>query len=132
MVFRALGVRLLCLCLLIGSSAVAFAPQAVFAAPVLAINTNGVAVTDPAPGGNGNNVVDAGETILVVVTLANSGSATATGVQGTLATTTAGVTVATAAATYPDIPAPGTASNATAYVVKTTPPSYAACRSPSR
>ena len=55
----------------------------------------------------------------MVVTLANSGSATATGVQGTLATTTAGVTVATAAATYPDIPAPGTASNATAYVVKT-------------
>ena len=131
MIFRAWGVRLLCLCMLIGSSAVAYAPQAVLAAPALAINTSGVAITDPAPGGNNNNAVDAGETIRVVVTLVNGGDATATNVQGTLATATAGVTVTTATATYPDIAATATAATPPPSSSRRAQRSRAACRLPS-
>lgn len=65
------------------------------AAATLAIDTNGVVAADPAPGGNNNSFVEPGETIQLTVTLRNSGDATASGVQGSLATTTTGVTVTT-------------------------------------
>lgn len=99
--------------------AVALPALPVQAAPALAIATNGVSFTDPAPGGNNNGTVDAGETIQLTVMLTNTGNATATNVQGNLATTTSGVSVTGATASYADIAPSGTASNTVAFVFKT-------------
>src|SRR5262245_18531072 len=119
MIWRTRVPRWICACILLWSASLSLFPLPVAAAPVLAVNTNGVSFTDPAPGGNNNGSVDAGETIQLTVTLVNSGDATATNVQATLATTTANVTVATASAAYPSIAAGATGSNATAFVLRT-------------
>jgi len=62
--------------------------------------------------GNGNGIVEPGECATLQVQL-NDGSASvgATVISAVLATTTAGVTVEGPAATYPDIPALGSATN---------------------
>ena len=54
--------------------------------------------------GNGNGVVEPGETVVLRVTAANSGTLGATAVTGTLSTTKALVAVDDGSATWPDIP----------------------------
>ena len=61
--------------------------------------------------GNANGVIDAGETITLDPVLRNSGGATLTGLGGTLTTTTSGISITTAAASYPDIASAATASS---------------------
>ncbi len=59
--------------------------------------------------GNGDTYIDPGESITVHPVLLNSGG-TATGISATLSTTTPGITVTTATASYPNIAPLGTAS----------------------
>ena len=60
--------------------------------------------------GNGNGIVEPGETGSIVVPLSNVGLATAYGITATLSTTTPGVTVLSGTRTYPDTAA-STSSN---------------------
>ncbi len=72
-------------------------------------------------GGNGNGVIDFNECNDITVKVMNNGAATATTVTGTLSTSTPNVTVTTAGAPYPDIPAGGMASNTTPFQISTAP-----------
>lgn len=72
-------------------------------------------IVDDAASGNNNHHMDPGETVGIYERLRNDGAATATAVQGTLSTSTAGVTVITPNAAFPDIAAGGTAFNTTAF-----------------
>jgi subtilisin-like proprotein convertase family protein len=61
-------------------------------------------VNDAAPGGNGDGVLDPGESATIPITLRNAGDATATGVLGALYSAYPGVLkVYDGSATYPDI-----------------------------
>jgi len=53
--------------------------------------------------GSGDTYIDSGEDITVHPTLKNAGSQGATGISATLSTSTPGITVTSAAATYPDL-----------------------------
>lgn len=53
--------------------------------------------------GNGDGVADAGETVVMPVTLADNGTADATGISGTLSTTNPWVSISDASANFPDI-----------------------------
>lgn len=64
--------------------------------------------------GNGDGIASPGETIELWTTVRNVGAQTATGVTGTLTTTTPGVTILNAVAPWADIPAGGQGTNATA------------------
>ncbi len=80
----------------------------------------------PAPfatvtGGNGNGAIDFNECNDLAIKVMNNGSATATGVTGTLSTSTPNVSVSTPNASYPDIPAGGMASNTTPFQISTAP-----------
>jgi len=69
---------------------------------------------DACPGGgtgNANGVIDAGETITLDPALKNAGGAALTGLAGTLSTTTTGITITIASASYPDIAGAATASS---------------------
>jgi len=61
--------------------------------------------------GGGNNVVEPGEDVVLRITARANGTAGVTGVSATLTTSTPGVTVTDNYATYPDIPADGTAQS---------------------
>jgi len=61
--------------------------------------------------GNGDGILDPGETVTISADLNNSGPATATSVLATLSTSCAGVTVSTSQASFPDIPSNGTATS---------------------
>jgi hypothetical protein len=76
-------------------------------APVLAYVD--VAVTND---GNGNGILDPDESADLVVTLENTGGATATGITSTLSTTSPYITVNDASGNFPDIGAGGNANNA--------------------
>lgn len=66
--------------------------------------------------GNGDGIISPGESGQVTVQLNNLfGSATASGISATLATSTTGVTITQATSAYPDIAAGGTASNTTPF-----------------
>ncbi len=67
--------------------------------------------------GSGNGAADPGETINLSILLTNTGTAAATGVAGTLSTGTAGVTVTTPNAAYPDIAPAATEGPLTPFVV---------------
>ncbi len=67
-------------------------------------------------GGNGDGIVDPGETIQLNVTLGNTGTAAATGVSAVLSTSTPNVTITSANSAYPNIAAGGTAVNTTPFV----------------
>lgn len=71
--------------------------------------------------GDSNGRIDINESASLNVTLRNSGTSTASGVTATLATTTPGVTVVTATASYPNIAAGMTATNNTPFVIMTSP-----------
>jgi hypothetical protein len=75
------------------------------------------ALDDDASGGsngNGDGVVNPGETCELYVTVRNVGGASATHVHGTLASSNPNVTIVTAAANWSDIPAGGQGANLTA------------------
>ncbi|MBN2384872.1 hypothetical protein JXQ70_18520 [bacterium] len=55
--------------------------------------------------GDGDGLIDAGESVTVIITAANEGSLTATGVSAVLSSSTPGVTVSDNWAAFPDIPA---------------------------
>jgi hypothetical protein len=61
--------------------------------------------------GNGNQAAEPGESLAIVVAVGNSGNTTANGVTATLSTTFPGVTVTAPTATYPAIPAAGSAES---------------------
>jgi subtilisin-like proprotein convertase family protein len=61
--------------------------------------------------GGGNGAVDPGEDVVLTAALRNDGTVNLTNVSAILSTTTSGVTVTRAAATFPDIPAHGVASS---------------------
>jgi hypothetical protein len=65
--------------------------------------------------GNGNAVVEPGEAIGLNLVLANTGPVTATGIEGVLTTTTAGVTIPQDRVVYPNIPVGGVGSGAGAF-----------------
>jgi hypothetical protein len=72
------------------------------------------AITDAcAGGGPGDNdgIIDPGETITIEVTAENTSVSDATGISGTLSSSTSGVTILDGTATFPDIPAGGSASS---------------------
>jgi hypothetical protein len=64
--------------------------------------------------GNGDGVANPGETIELWATVRNVGAQTATGVTGTLTTTTPGITILNATAPWADIPAGGQGTNVAA------------------
>jgi hypothetical protein len=81
-----------------------------------------VTIDDTGGNGNGNGSPDPGETgVQLFVSLTNDGAATSTGINAVLSTTTPGVTVTQNSSAYPDIPAGGSASNTTAYVISLDP-----------
>lgn len=61
--------------------------------------------------GNGNGIIEPGETIVMPVTLTNTASVDRTNISGTLSTTTPGVMVTDNAATWPDLPPGGSAQS---------------------
>jgi len=65
--------------------------------------------------GNNNGAVDPGESISMNITLVNNGGVAATGITGSLSTSTSGVSVTQANSAYPDIGVSGTGINNTAY-----------------
>ena len=86
-------------------------------APVFG-NPGGATLADTLGNGNGNGRADPGETALeLVLPVRNIGTAVATGVTGTLAAVTAGVTISQASAAYADLPVDTTGVNADAFVV---------------
>lgn len=58
--------------------------------------------------GNNDGIIDAGEDILLQITLHNNGTAGTTGISATISSTTPGVTITDNSATFPDIPTDGT------------------------
>src|SRR4051812_3693081 len=78
--------------------------------PALTHSATGTA--DSAPGGDGDGVVEPGESVDVNETVRNAGGAAATGVSGTLQSLTSGLTVTSAGSPYPNVAAGGTASGA--------------------
>jgi hypothetical protein len=65
--------------------------------------------------GNGNGVVDRGETLVEWISWTNRSFTARTHVSATLATATPGVTVVQGSSSYPDLPIRGQASNAVAF-----------------
>jgi uncharacterized repeat protein (TIGR01451 family) len=72
-------------------------------------------------GGNGNGIIDTNECNSLNLTLANAGTASATGVKATLSTTTPEVSIAQATSAYPDIPVNASATNLAPFKVSTSP-----------
>ena len=67
----------------------------------------GQVIQDSCPSGgpgDGNGIIDPGETVVLPVTLTNTGSVNLTNISGTLSTSTPGVTITDNAATWPDLP----------------------------
>lgn len=85
--------------------------------PSAALGFASINATDSGPGsnGNGNGFVDPGETIAVTVGITNGGDAAATGVSGTLSSSSSTVTIGGASATYGTIAPNATATNTPAF-----------------
>jgi PKD repeat protein len=66
---------------------------------------------DASPGGDGDGIVEPGESIDITETVRNTGGAAASGVSATLASNTAGLSITDASAAYPNIGAGGTGTN---------------------
>ena len=79
--------------------------------PGPALEHNATTLTDP----NGNGKVEPGETFQLDEQLENTGHATATGVSATLSTTTPGIEITQATASYPDIPEGALGTNTTQF-----------------
>ncbi len=83
-------------------------------APYPSVSIAGLAVVAE-PSGNG--AADPGETADLQVTLSNTGLSSATAVSAVLSTTTPGVTVVQANATFPDLPVGGQVANTVDYTI---------------
>jgi hypothetical protein len=85
--------------------------------PALAIQSTSVADSCLAGGdGDGNNVADPGEDIVLTALLRNVGPTPSTGITATLTSTTPGAIVTQGATTYPDLgPGESSASNGTGF-----------------
>ncbi len=70
---------------------------------------------------NGNGVFDAGEDGAITIPLKNVGQATATGITGTLTTSTPGVTILVGTSAYPNIAVGATQNNVTQFVFRISP-----------
>jgi hypothetical protein len=70
----------------------------------------------PPSNGDGDGLVDCGETIELTVQVGNQGADAATGVNGTLSSSDANVSCTSSTSTYPDISGGGSAANDTAFV----------------
>jgi subtilisin-like proprotein convertase family protein len=81
--------------------------------PTPALAHDGTTVTEV--GGDGNGRIEPGEAMTIDERLRNAGDAAATGVEGTLTTSTSGVTVTQGTSAYPDIAAGATGTNATPF-----------------
>ncbi|MBN1827467.1 MAG: choice-of-anchor J domain-containing protein [Candidatus Eisenbacteria bacterium] len=88
------------------------------------------AAIDDASGGNDNGLPNAGETIDLTLTLANPGTDAATGVTGTLRSDDPWVVVTDSVASFGDLPAGGSAGNASPFVftLATGAPAGHSCR----
>lgn len=87
--------------------------------PYLALDS--IAIDDDDTGasqGNGNGIIEFGETIELTVTLENLGTSAATGVTGTLTLSDPFVTVTEQDANFGTIPGGGFASNGTPYIIE--------------
>jgi VCBS repeat-containing protein len=82
-------------------------------------------VSDPAPGGNGNDVAEPGETVSVTETLRNPFAPNVAGISGVMSSSTPHVGVPQPNATWPDIAAGATQGNAAPLRVAI--PTTAAC-----
>jgi subtilisin-like proprotein convertase family protein len=91
-------------------------------APIPALQQGPVTTADT--NGNNNGFVDPGESVTLLATMQNVGTATATNVNGTLAVTGGSATILTGSSPYPDIAANASAQNSTPYrfVVSPTQP----------
>jgi len=81
------------------------------------LETNGVTIDDSL--GNANGIVNRAECVKLNVGLKNNGCAKETAISATLSTTTAGVTVLDANASYPDMLIDGSGNNATPFRIST-------------
>ncbi|MEA2468378.1 MAG: hypothetical protein QOJ57_2504, partial [Thermoleophilaceae bacterium] len=79
--------------------------------PSASIVHSATGAVDASPGGDGDGVVEPGESIDLTETVRNAGGAAATGVSGTLASNTAGLSISDASSAYPNIGAGGTGTN---------------------
>lgn len=82
------------------------------------LEANGAAVIDDSTG-NSNGVVNKAECVKVNLPIKNNGCAKETAITATVTTSTAGVTVFDANATYPDMFIDGTASNSVPFRIST-------------
>jgi uncharacterized repeat protein (TIGR01451 family) len=80
-----------------------------------------VVISNSVSGGNGNGVIDFNECDTLNLVLANVGTAGATSLSATLSTTTPGVAIAQATASYPNIPAGGSGTNLVPFKISTSP-----------
>ena len=87
--------------------------QAIGATPVA--NPNLGTITPTQVVGDSDGAIEPCESFSLSIQLTNVGGAAATGVSATLASSTPGVTVTSAASAYPDIPPAGSAVNATPF-----------------
>jgi subtilisin-like proprotein convertase family protein len=85
--------------------------------PSAALSLGSLSVADSGPGtnANGNGFVDPGETVVVTVGITNGGDANATGVSGTLSSSSGNVTVNGATAPYGTIATNTTVTNTPAF-----------------
>src|SRR5438132_1575464 len=68
--------------------------------------------------GNGNGVIEPGESGSLSITLNNTGRLTASGISATLTSSTSGVTIASGTSSYPDLnPSGGSAANNTPFTI---------------
>src|SRR2546423_10196395 len=81
------------------------------------LEANGFTIDDST--GNGNGVVNKSECVRVNVGVKNNGCATESAISATLSTTTPGVTVLDANATYPDMLIDGSGTNSTPFRIST-------------
>lgn len=93
-------------------------PLAARALPQLVIQGTTI---DDRSGGNGDRIIDPGETIALTITVKNNGTTSATRISGVLSVFTPGVSVITSVASYPDIPAGTSAANSTPFVFSVNP-----------
>ncbi|MFN8548705.1 MAG: proprotein convertase P-domain-containing protein [Candidatus Eisenbacteria bacterium] len=94
-----------------------FVAQNILQVPTVNLTLNGIAITEP----GGNGVADPGETVALKLTVKNVGTLGAVNVNGTLTSSTVGVTIVSGTSTYPDIPIGSSKVNNSDFVISISP-----------